>query len=94
MKESKVWLVTGASSGIGLEISKSALAAGFKVVATGRDTGKVSKSIGAASDNLLAVRMDVTNLKEIEIAVKSTVDKFGTLDVLVNNAGNFLRRFF
>jgi NAD(P)-dependent dehydrogenase (short-subunit alcohol dehydrogenase family) len=94
MKESKVWLVTGASSGIGLEISKSGLAAGFKVVATGRDTGKVSKSIGAASDNLLAVRMDVTNLKEIEIAVKSTVDKFGTLDVLVNNAGNFYAGFF
>lgn len=94
MKESKVWLITGASSGIGLEISKSALAAGFKVVATGRDTGKVSKSIGAAADNLLVVKMDVTNLKEIEIAVKSAVDKFGTLDVLVNNAGNFYAGFF
>jgi NADP-dependent 3-hydroxy acid dehydrogenase YdfG len=54
-----------ASSGIGLEIAKSALAAGYKVVATGRDTEKVSKSIGAASENLLTVKMDVTNSKEM-----------------------------
>jgi len=46
MGKSKVWVITGASSGIGLEIAKSALAAGHKVVATGRDTDKVSKSIG------------------------------------------------
>jgi NAD(P)-dependent dehydrogenase (short-subunit alcohol dehydrogenase family) len=94
MKESKVWFITGASSGIGLEISKSALAAGYKVAATGRDTEKVSKSIGAASDNLLVVKMDVTNSKEIETVVKSALDKFGTIDVLVNNAGNFYAGFF
>ena len=93
MDKNKVWLITGASSGIGLEIAKSALAAGDKVVATGRDTAKVSKSIGA-SDNLLVVKMDVTNSKEIEMAVKSAVDKFGTIDVLVNNAGNFYAGFF
>jgi NAD(P)-dependent dehydrogenase (short-subunit alcohol dehydrogenase family) len=94
MKESKVWFITGASSGIGLEISKSALAAGYKVAATGRDTEKVSKSIGEASDNLLVVKMDVTNSKEIETVVKSALDKFGTIDVLVNNAGNFYAGFF
>jgi NAD(P)-dependent dehydrogenase (short-subunit alcohol dehydrogenase family) len=94
MKESKVWFITGASSGIGLEISKSALAAGYNVVATGRDAEKVSKSIGAASDNLLVVKMDVTNVKEIETAVTSAVDKFRTIDVLVNNAGNFYAGFF
>ena len=76
MKQNKVWLITGASSGIGLEIAKSALASGHKVVATGRDTEKVSKSIGAASNNLLVVKMDVTDSKEIEMTVKSAVDKF------------------
>jgi NAD(P)-dependent dehydrogenase (short-subunit alcohol dehydrogenase family) len=94
MKKNKVWLITGASSGIGLEIAKSALAAGQKVVATGRDTEKVSKSIGATSDNLLVVKMNVTNPKEIETAVNSAVDKFGTIDVLANNAGNFYAGFF
>ena len=94
MGKNKVWVITGAGSGIGLEIAKSALAAGHKVVATGRDTEKISKSIGTASDNLSVVKMDVTNSKEIEMAVKSAVDKFGTIDVLVNNAGNFYAGFF
>lgn len=94
MEKSKIWFITGTGSGIGLEISKSALAAGYKVVATGRDANKVAKAIGAASDNLLVVKMDVTNPNEIEAAVKSAVDKFGTIDVLVNNAGNFYAGFF
>src|SRR6266705_3451837 len=92
--KSKVWLITGAGRGMGLEIAKSALAAGHKVVATGRDTDKVVKSIRASSNNLLVVKMDITNPKEIETAVNSAVDKFGTIDVLVNNAGNFYAGFF
>jgi NAD(P)-dependent dehydrogenase (short-subunit alcohol dehydrogenase family) len=94
MIKNKIWLITGASSGIGLEIAKSALAAGHKVVATGRDTDKIAKAIGDSSDNLLVLKMDVTNPKEIEAAVKSAVDKFATIDVLVNNAGNFYAGFF
>ncbi|HXB42450.1 MAG TPA: SDR family NAD(P)-dependent oxidoreductase [Puia sp.] len=94
MKNNRVWLITGASSGIGLEIAKSALAAGHKVVATGRDTEKVSKSMGSNADNLFVVKMNVTNSGEIETATKSAVDKFGTIDVLVNNAGNFYAGFF
>lgn len=94
MKKNKVWLITGASSGIGLEIAKAALTAGYNVVATGRDIEKVSKSIAETSDHLLVLKMDVTSKNEIEAAVKSIVDKFGTIDVLVNNAGNFYAGFF
>ena len=94
MEKSKIWFITGASSGIGLEIAKAALAAGYKVAATGRNAEKVSKIYWSASDNLLVVKMDVTNSKEIDAAVKSVVDKFGTIDVLVNNAGNFYAGFF
>lgn len=94
MTESKVWLITGAGSGIGLEIAKAALAAGNKVVATGRNAGKVTKSIGDAIGNLLVVQMDVTNPKEIDKGIKSAIEGFGTIDVLVNNAGNFYAGFF
>jgi NAD(P)-dependent dehydrogenase (short-subunit alcohol dehydrogenase family) len=94
MEKGKVWLITGASSGIGLEIAKSALTTGHKVVATGRDIEKITKAVGVSSDNLLVARMDITNSTEIEAAMELAVDKFGTIDVLVNNAGNFYAGFF
>ncbi|MEO6732779.1 MAG: SDR family oxidoreductase [Ferruginibacter sp.] len=94
MKESKVWLITGAGSGIGLQIAKAALAAGNKVVATGRDASKVTKALGDASSDLLVVKMDITNSNEIGTGVNSAIEKFGTIDVLVNNAGNFYAGFF
>src|SRR4051812_19503817 len=94
MKESKVWFVTGAGSGIGLEIAKAALAAGNKVVATGRNLSKVKEAFGNASDSLMVLKMDVTNPKEISSGIDSVVKKFGTIDVLVNNAGNFYAGFF
>jgi len=94
MKQSKVWLVTGAGSGIGLEIAKAALAAGNKVVATGRDENKVTKAINDITGNLLVVKMDVTKPKEIGTSVNSVIEKFGAIDVLVNNAGNFYAGFF
>jgi len=93
-KQNKVWLITGAGRGLGVDITKSALAAGFKVVATGRNTDKVAKAIGISSDNLFIVKLDVTNPQVIEAAVNSALDKFGTIDVLVNNAGNFYAGFF
>ena len=94
MTKSKVYLITGASSGIGLQIAKAVLAAGNKVVATGRDVNKVSKAIDDTTDNLLVVKMDVTDSKEIEAGVNSAIEKFGIIDVLVNNAGNFYAGFF
>lgn len=94
MSKKKVWLVTGASSGIGLEIAKAALAAGNKVVATGRNIEKVTNAIGGTSEDVLVVKMDVTNAAEIEAGVDAAIEKFGSIDVLVNNAGSFYAGFF
>jgi NAD(P)-dependent dehydrogenase (short-subunit alcohol dehydrogenase family) len=89
----KVWLVTGAGRGMGTDIAKAALAAGNAVVATGRDPQRVTAAIGA-HDDLLAVKLDVTNPDDAQAAAQAAVDTFGRVDVLVNNAGNFIAGFF
>jgi NAD(P)-dependent dehydrogenase (short-subunit alcohol dehydrogenase family) len=93
-KQNKVWLITGAGRGLGVDITKSALKAGFKVIATGRNIEKVAEAIGVSSEDLFIVTLDVTDPQEIQAAVNCAVDKFGTVDVLVNNAGNFYAGFF
>jgi NAD(P)-dependent dehydrogenase (short-subunit alcohol dehydrogenase family) len=93
MSDKKVWLITGAGRGMGLDIARAALAAGNAVVATGRNMEAVRKAVGQA-DDLLAARLDVTKPQEAEAAVRSAVDRFGHIDVLVNNAGNFNAGFF
>ena len=93
MGEKKVWFVTGAGRGLGVDIAKAALAGGHAVVATGRNTEKVSSAIGE-HDDLLAVKLDVTDTADAEAAVAAAVDRFGRIDVLVNNAGNFNAGFF
>jgi NAD(P)-dependent dehydrogenase (short-subunit alcohol dehydrogenase family) len=90
---SNVWFITGAGRGMGVDIAKAALAAGYKVVATGRNTGKVTKAVGESAD-LLVVKLDVTKPAHAESAVKAAIDRFGRIDVLVNNAGNFYAGFF
>ena len=89
----QVWLITGAARGMGTDIAKAALAAGDAVVATGRDPDRVTAAIGA-HDDLLAVTLDVTKPDDAEAAVAAAVDKFGRIDVLVNNAGIFIAGFF
>jgi NAD(P)-dependent dehydrogenase (short-subunit alcohol dehydrogenase family) len=91
--EKQTWLITGAGRGMGLDIAKAALAAGHNVVATGRNRDTVGKALGD-SDRLLAVRLDVTSTQEAEAAVKAAVDRFGGIDVLVNNAASFYAGFF
>lgn len=93
MADKKVWLITGAGRGLGLDITKAVLAAGHAVVATGRNKEKVAQAIGEAAD-LLVVTLDITQPAEAEAAVKAAVDRFGRLDVLVNNAANFYAGFF
>jgi NAD(P)-dependent dehydrogenase (short-subunit alcohol dehydrogenase family) len=90
---SKVWLITGAGRGMGVSITKAALAAGHKVVATGRNTDKVAQAVGKSAD-LFVVKLDITKPTDAESAVKASVDKFGRIDVLVNNAANFYAGFF
>jgi NAD(P)-dependent dehydrogenase (short-subunit alcohol dehydrogenase family) len=89
----KVWFITGAGRGMGVEFVKAALAAGYQVVATGRNTDKVAKVLGD-DENLLIVKLDVTDPTDSEAAVKMAVDRFGSIDVLVNNAGSFYGGFF
>jgi NAD(P)-dependent dehydrogenase (short-subunit alcohol dehydrogenase family) len=93
MTTKKVWFITGAGRGMGVDIARAALAAGNAVVATGRNTGAVTKAIGE-SDDLLVVKLDVTSLEDARAAVAAAVDRFGRIDVLVNNAGNFYAGFF
>lgn len=93
MSEQKVWFITGAGRGMGTDITKAALAAGHKVIATGRNTDSVAQALGK-SENLLIVKLDVTNTTDAQAAVTAALDKFGRIDVLVNNAANFIAGFF
>jgi NAD(P)-dependent dehydrogenase (short-subunit alcohol dehydrogenase family) len=93
MTNNKVWFITGAGRGMGVDITKAVLAAGHKVVATGRNTDTVAKALGE-HENLIIVKLDVTKQTDAEAAVDAAVDKLGRIDVLVNNAANFIAGFF
>src|SRR6266550_3344482 len=88
-----IWFVTGAGRGMGVDIAKAALAAGHAVVATGRRTDAVVKALGKA-EQLLVVKLDVTSPEDAKAAVAAAIERFGRVDVLVNNAGNFYAGFF
>ncbi|MGC0881767.1 oxidoreductase [Pantoea agglomerans] len=83
---SPVWLISGCSTGFGRELAQQTIARGFKVVVTARDTSSIADLV-EGRDNALAVALDVTHQASIDQAVKAALDTFGTIDVLVNNAG-------
>jgi NAD(P)-dependent dehydrogenase (short-subunit alcohol dehydrogenase family) len=93
MSNRKVVFITGAGRGMGVAFAKAALAAGHAVVASGRDTDRVSMALGPSND-LLAVKLDVTSRGDAEAAVRTAVDRFGRIDVLVNNAASFYAGYF
>jgi NAD(P)-dependent dehydrogenase (short-subunit alcohol dehydrogenase family) len=83
----KVWLVTGSARGLGRDIVEAALAAGERVVATARDPRQLDDLIAQYGDRVRAVALDVTDAAAARAAVQATLDAFGRLDVVVNNAG-------
>jgi NAD(P)-dependent dehydrogenase (short-subunit alcohol dehydrogenase family) len=82
----KIWLITGASRGLGAEFAKAALETGDCVVATSRSADSIAKALGTA-EKLLALSLDVTRPGDAASAVEAALKRFGRIDVLVNNAG-------
>jgi NAD(P)-dependent dehydrogenase (short-subunit alcohol dehydrogenase family) len=83
----KVWYVTGASKGLGLAIVKKLLKEGYRVAATSRNVNDLQKAVGAASDAFLPLAVDLVNEDSVDKSIKETVAHFGSVDVVVNNAG-------
>ena len=92
-KNDQVWLITGANKGLGAAIAKEALDRGYKVVATARNPESAGKILGNFP-NLLIAKLDITNDEQVQSAVNTALDRFGRIDVLVNNAGYGLLGFF
>lgn len=91
---SKIWLITGASRGLGREIARAARDAGATVVATARSPAAVREAFGGEQDRLHAFALDITDAQAANAVAAETVERFGAIDVLVNNAGYAELGFF
>jgi len=87
MSNQKVWFITGASKGLGLALTKLSLANGDKVIATSRNVEDFKASITEHQENFLSLKVDITSDEEVKNAVAKSIEKFGILDIVVNNAG-------
>ena len=83
----KVWLITGCSTGFGRELAKKVLARGYNAAVAARNTNDVKDIIDGYPQTAIAVKLDVTIASDIVAVVNTTIEKFGQIDVLVNNAG-------
>src|SRR5690606_20967616 len=86
METKKVWFVTGASKGLGLTLVKELLANDYKVAATSRTKAALIEAIGE-DESFLPLEMNITSDRDVAKAIAATVNHFGSLDVVVNNAG-------
>ena len=84
---SKVWLITGASRGLGRSLTQEALKAGHRVVATARNAESLAEVASKSGETVRTVPLDVTNEAQAKNAVEAAIETFGCVDVLVNNAG-------
>ncbi|MEM1259799.1 MAG: oxidoreductase [Bacteroidota bacterium] len=82
-----VWFITGASSGFGKSLTEHAIAKGYKVVATARRKEKLEELKSTAPEQVVAIQMDVTERSQVKKGIKAAIDKWGKIDVLINNAG-------
>ncbi len=83
----KVWLITGSTRGLGRALAEAVLAAGHKLVATGRDPGQLKDLVARYGDQVRAITLDVTSEQAATDAVAEAIKAFGRLDVVANNAG-------
>ncbi|KXH84653.1 SDR family NAD(P)-dependent oxidoreductase [Chryseobacterium kwangjuense] len=90
MSNQKVWFITGASKGMGLEVAKLILAKGDRVIATSRNLKELKENLVGDNKNLLLLKLDITEEKEVKTAIGQSIEKFGQIDVLLNNAGYYL----
>ncbi len=87
MNTRPVWLITGCSTGFGLELAKQVIARGDRVIATARDKGRLASLLKGHESTTLALDLDVTRADQIEAGVNAAIERFGQIDILVNNAG-------
>ena len=85
--DTPVWFITGCSTGFGRELAEAVLAKGYRAVVTARKTSQLAEVVEGYEDQALALTLDVTDREQSEAAVRSAIDRFGRIDVLVNNAG-------
>lgn len=90
MNTQKVWFITGASKGMGLETAKLVLASGDKLVATSRNVNELISKLGEAGENFLPLALDITNDAAVSDVLFKSIAHFGRLDVILNNAGYYL----
>jgi NAD(P)-dependent dehydrogenase (short-subunit alcohol dehydrogenase family) len=87
LKNEKVWLITGTSKGLGLQLTKLLLSLGHKVVATSRDVAPLEEQISTNKENFYPIALDITSDQDVKEKIESAIYRFGRIDVVVNNAG-------
>jgi NAD(P)-dependent dehydrogenase (short-subunit alcohol dehydrogenase family) len=85
--KNKIWFVTGASKGLGLALVKKLIQEGYRVAATSRNVKDLQQAVGAGREVFLPLAVDLKNESSVEEGIKETVAHFGSIDVVVNNAG-------